>query len=187
MVKRFRIIIMAGGMGSRFGGPHKLVAEVCGERLIERVVRIATIIGEPIVVVSPHTKGYLEGICAKHRCIETKGAGYSEDLSEALSTLGRPVLVLPGDLPFISVDILLDFVRKALKAPEPIATLRVCRDGSCEAIGVSFAKATGWGWVNIDYSYSPELMDIDTLEDLLRAEEICGSMAGDTMLRRTLA
>ncbi len=176
MVGGFRIIIMAGGVGSRFGGPHKLVAEVCGERLIERVVRIASSIGEPIVVVSPHTKKYLEGICARHRCIETRGAGYPEDLYEALSKVGRPVLILPGDMPFISADILVDFVRRALKATEPIATMRVCRNNVCEAIGVSFAKATGWGWVDIDYIYSPELMDIDTLEDLLRAEEICGSM-----------
>lgn len=187
MGETVRVIIMAGGKGSRFGGPHKLVANVCGWRIIERMIRVASSIGRPVIAVSPHTRGYLAEICAEYICIETRGAGYPEDLSEALSKVGRPALILPGDTPFISMDILADFIRRAINAPEPVATLRVCRDSVCEAIGISFAKAGGWGWTNIDYRYSPELMDIDTREDLLRAEEICGSMVGGRELRRISA
>ncbi len=176
--ERLKAIIMAGGSGTRFGGPHKLVARICGERIIDRVIRVASEIGDPVIAMSPRTRGLLAEICGKYRCVETSGAGYPEDLFEALSIVGRPAVILPGDLPFISLNTLLGFIERGLNYPEPIVTMRICRDNACEAIGVSLAKDHGWGWANIDYIYSHELVDIDTQEDLLWAEEICGSMVG---------
>lgn len=173
--EKLKVIIMAGGAGSRYGGPHKLVARICGDRVIDRVIRISLAIGDPVIVLSSYTRGYLTEICGKYRCIETGGAGYPQDLLEALSIVGRPAVILPGDLPFISLDTLLDFIERAFSYSEPIVTMRACRDDVCEAVGVSLAKDHGWGWANIDYIYTHELVDIDTQEDLLRAEEICGS------------
>lgn len=174
--EKLRVIIMAGGAGSRFGGPHKLVVKVCGERVIDRIISAALAVGEPIIALSPRTRGYVAEICGRYKCIETSGASYPEDLLEAISIVGRPALVIPGDMPFISPEALLDFLKKAFRYSEPIVTMRICKDDVCEAIGVSLVKDDGWGWVNIDYSYSHELMDIDTQEDLLRAEKACGSM-----------
>jgi len=127
--------------------------------------------------VCPHTKAYSEDLCRIYRCIETRGKGYPWDLSEALSKLEKPVLVLPADLPFITSDAIESFLSKAFEVGKPVVTLRVCREGSCKPIGISVIAGDGSSWANIDYQYSEVFMDIDTVEDLIRAGEICGSTA----------
>ncbi len=176
-INRISILVMAGGMGRRFGGASKVFIEVCGKRLIERVLEAASGLGEVYIAVSPHTKAYSEDLCRMHRCVETSGRGYPWDLSEALSKLEKPVLVLPADLPFITSDTIESFLLKAFEVGEPVVTLRVCREGSCEPIGISLITGDGSSWANIDYQYSEVFIDIDTVEDLVRAEEICGSTA----------
>jgi len=174
---RISILVMAGGLGRRFGGAGKIFTEVCGKRLIERVLEAVSKLGEIYIAVSPHTKAYSEDLCRIYRCIETRGKGYPWDLSEALSKLEKPVLVLPADLPFITSDAIESFLSKAFEVGKPVVTLRVCREGSCKPIGISLIAGDGSSWANIDYQYSEVFMDIDTVEDLIRAGEICGSTA----------
>ncbi|MEM4970081.1 MAG: NTP transferase domain-containing protein [Sulfolobales archaeon] len=172
---RVSILVMAGGLSRRFGGPGKVFIDVCGKRLIDRVLEAVSGLGDVYIAVSPHTKAYSEDLCRIYRCIETSGKGYPWDLSEALSKLDKPVLVLPADLPFITPDAIESFLSRAFEAGEPVVTLRICREGSCEPIGISLITGDGTSWANIDYQYSEIFMDIDTPEDLARAEEICGS------------
>ncbi|MDT7889207.1 MAG: NTP transferase domain-containing protein [Desulfurococcales archaeon] len=174
---RISILIMAGGLGKRFGDPGKIFTRVCGEPVIERVLRVVSLFGEIYIAVSPYTKSYSQDLCKRYKCIETPGSGYPWDLSIALSKLEKPVLVLPADLPFITHDSIESFLSRALEIREPVVTLRVCRDDFCDPIGVSLIRGKGGSWANIDYNYSEEFIDIDTKEDLQRAEELCDSMA----------
>lgn len=174
--KELVVIIMAGGMGRRFGGPWKPFVEICGSRVVERIARLARIFGRVYIAITPATRIYAGELCREFRCIETRGAGYPEDLSEALRIAGTPALILPSDMPFISSRRLSDFIEKALSSGYPVATMRSCRDSVCEPLGVSLMMEPGGSWINIDYQHDTDLMDIDTREDLEEARRKCGSM-----------
>lgn len=174
--KELAVVIMAGGMGRRFGGPWKPFAMLCGSRIVERIARLASAFGRVYIAITPATRIYAGELCREYRCIETRGAGYPEDLLEALRIIGTPALILPSDMPFISSRRLSDFIERALASGYPVATMRSCRDDACEPLGVSLMREPGGSWVDIDYQYDIDLMDIDTREDLEEARRICESM-----------
>jgi len=175
---RISVLVMAGGLGRRFGGPGKVFADICGEAMVERILRVASALGEVYIAISPHTREPASSLCTRYRCIETRGEGYPWDLWEAASKLEKPVLVLPADMPFLTAETLRSFVERALEAEEDVVTLRVCSGGGCEPVGVSLIRGDGGSWVNVDYSYSYEFLDVDTQEDLARARELCGRTVG---------
>jgi len=174
--KELAVIIMAGGMGRRFGGPWKPFIELCGSRVVERIARLAKAFGRLYIAITPATRIYAGELCREYRCVETRGAGYPEDLLEALRIAGIPALILPSDMPFINSRRIMDFIEKALASGYPVATMRSCRGRACEPLGVSLIIEPRGSWVNIDYQYDIDLMDIDTREDLEEARRICGSM-----------
>lgn len=171
------VLIMAGGRGERLGGVIKPLTEICGRPMIQRMLDVAKALGNVYLALSKYTIA-LMSLCNTYRCILTEGRGYPEDLAEALRDLKKPVLILPTDTPFISVDLLKIFVEKALSIDANIVTLRRCRNSVCEPFGISLFKHDGDDWANVDIPYSYEVMDIDTIEDLRRAEDLCVSMEG---------
>lgn len=122
-------LILAGGRGARFGGGEKPLALCNGLPLIERVadaLREAKV--EPVVVASPRTP-YTQNWCRAHDilCICTGGAGYVEDLVEAVSLLGldEPVLTVAADLPCLSSAIVEQVVRVYRSQPCPALSVWV--------------------------------------------------------------
>ncbi len=170
-------VIMAGGKGSRFGGPEKPLAKICGRPMISWVAYKAEKVSRNIILaVSGRTRDLCRLFTYDHHviCIETSGNGYVEDLALLLRILQKPVLVLPADTPLIPLDILMDFVGKALNTNSDIAEFTIVKDDSKrELIGVSVFFKDAGREEEITYPYSIVLSDIDTQEELSIARQKC--------------
>lgn len=169
-------LVMAGGLGRRFGGSHKPLARVCGKPMIVWVVEKAcTVCSHVVVAVASHTRricSLLRGF-PRVECVETSGVDYVVDLSLALSMLPKPVLVLPSDVPLLPVEALREFVEYGLRSDADIVELVVEERGSRELIGVSIFHRESGREEQIVYPWSPALKDIDTVEELEHAESLC--------------
>jgi len=172
------VVVMAGGRGSRLGGLKKPFLKVCGKRLIDIAVEVAKGVKE-------RRKVY---ICLRAEDVHNvedsddievvicPGAGYVYDLDFILNKVSFPVLILPSDMPFLSIGIVEEFLAKAIKCEADVVTLMVCRDSVCRESGISFFRRSSGNWMNIYFEEVKELRDIDTYEDLEWAREICVSM-----------
>ena len=168
-------VVMAGGRGSRMGGVAKPLMRVCGEPMISRVVATAIeLCGDVVVVYSDASPGVGEicrstlAVMGRVSCVEGTGS-YVEDLNLGLSLAGLPALVLPADTPLIDSSLLEKFVREASRLEPSIVSLA---RGDGVEVGISlFKKPSGpWGYVRMT---DCGVMDVDTWEDLRRAEEAC--------------
>jgi adenosylcobinamide-phosphate guanylyltransferase len=100
-------LIMSGGRGTRLQMGEKSLVCLCGRPLIEYVLTALQEADlEPIVVTTqetPYTSNYcrVKGLDQ----IRTKGTGYIEDITEAITILGEkgPVLIVSTDIPGIRV------------------------------------------------------------------------------------
>ena len=96
-------LIMAGGKGTRLNMGEKGLVRLCEKPLIEYVLTAVEDAGlDPVVVTTPRTP-YTANYCRANGIdqICTAGAGYIEDISEAISFLGEtgPVLITCADIP----------------------------------------------------------------------------------------
>lgn len=171
------VVVMAGGKGSRLGGIRKQFLTVCGRRLIDIALEIGKHIGRRVYVcVSKDDVVLLENVAKDNiEVVVCSGLGYVEDLSYILKLVRLPVLVLPADMPFLTLNTVERFLDVAQKEQTDVVTLMVCKGSTCEETGISFFRSVGGKWVNVYFDYSPELRDIDTFDDLKWAEELCGS------------
>jgi adenosylcobinamide-phosphate guanylyltransferase len=99
---------MAGGRGSRLQMGEKGLVRLCGRPLIEYVLNaIQETLLIPIVITTPRTP-YTANYCRARDInqICTEGAGYIEDICEAVAILGenKPVLIVCADIPGIKQD-----------------------------------------------------------------------------------
>jgi len=94
---------MAGGRGTRLQMGEKGLVRLCDRPLIEYVISTLEESGfEPVVVTTPRTP-YTANYC-RIRGVDqicTEGAGYVEDIAEAVEILGEegPVLIICADIP----------------------------------------------------------------------------------------
>jgi len=173
-------LIMAGGRASRLGGIEKPLLKICGRVIIDVVIDVAKSISKEVyVAISPHTRNVREWVSRRDDVyiVETLGQGYPEDIRYSLNIIGEfPLLTLPADMPFISVDVVKSFIDKALKSNKEVVTLVVkdCNKLRSGPNGIALFKSTGGDWENIDFCIYPDLLDIDTWSDVLEAERICG-------------
>ena len=128
-------LLMCGGRGSRLqaavGDTEKPLVDVGGEPMVERVLATladrAAAPESPIdtvhAAVSPATPETAARLRAddRVRCLETPGSGYVDDLAAAVASVGRPVLTVVADLPFLAAD----HVDRALAAADG-DSLTVC-------------------------------------------------------------
>lgn len=176
-------IIMAGGKGERLKNVEKPLLKICGEPIIEHVARVAEEVADEVyIATSPYTKS-TEEWCLRRgfRVLRTEGLGYSLDLRKALDVVEPPALILPADTPFLTPTLLKDFLREAGGRSPSIITLiadwgclphKAKRDSS--PIGISLIKGFGITYDNIIMCRYPDLIDIDTWEDIEEAVKICG-------------
>ncbi len=178
------IVVMAGGRGSRMGGVEKPLLRICGKPIIGRVISEATIISPRVyVAVSPHTPGTRRW-CIENdiEVIDTPGKSYPHDIGYILDNISVPVLFLPADTPFLTHGVLKHFVEKALSISREIITLIVSKQcfpeplarDTLSPIGISLFKNKRGYWANIIMCQFPDLLDIDTVEDLELARRLCG-------------
>jgi len=189
-----RSLVMAGGRGSRLGMAEKGLLKVCGRRIIDRILETLTLVSkEVIVVTSRNTKGlreYVRGLGYDVDVIEGTGRDYVFDLKEAMELLGSfPVLVAPSDMPFLShrvIKALLSFSRSS-----PEAVINVSVPSNCSSYrrrgptGLSMFLTFSGPWRDLELCLYPDLIDIDTSEDLEEALLACpggftGASAGGT-------
>jgi len=173
------VIIMAGGNATRLKGVKKPLLRICGKRLVDIVVEIAKTLaedGKVYVCVSDHVRELVDESFGENvEVILCPGKGYVEDLNYILSRVKPPVLVLPSDLPFITLDIVRKFIELASVKETDVITLTVCSN-NCREVGISLFNSYGGTWVNIEFPDIPELKDVDTEEDLKLVESLCVSM-----------
>lgn len=174
------VVILAGGEGRRIGGgkPHRLLG---GETLIERAVRIArswsgdvhiageAAMGLPVIRDDPAIEGPLGGVAAALR-------------------LGRDLLTIPCDMPFLPDDLAVRLgdgaeaaaiaesggrlhpvcalwrARAALGLADYVASGGRSLRGFAAAVGY---EAVAWGSAPID-----PFFNINDEEDLARAEAL---------------
>jgi len=172
-----RVIVMAGGRGSRLGFVEKPALRVCGRPLIEAALAAASELGEPLLCTSGSTPLTEELYCGRVRCLRGSG-DYVSDLALSLEAAGTPALVLPADMPFIdrAVPELRAFVGLATRSRAEVVTLNACRGGRCWQTGISLFRAPAGEWEDIFISWRPALLDVDTAEDLEEATALCGTM-----------
>jgi len=169
------VVVMAGGLGTRLGGVRKPLMSICGRRLVDVAVSAAR-------EAAPCAKVL---ICARHgdrellgdvgaEVLECPGRGYVEDLAYALARARLPALVLPADMPFLSPSVLRLFLEEAARIGEDVVTLVAC-GSSCRVTGISLFRSVGGSWRDVVLVDSPELRDVDTVEDLKWALDACES------------
>lgn len=111
----------------------------------------------------------------------TPGKGYSADLRFALESLDPPVIIVAGDMPFLTPAFLEQVLRKSMRLKAGLVTVRKCMLRGCEASGISVWRG-GWDWANLDLPFTPPLMDIDRWEDYWQAQVYCGFFVVNNMI-----
>lgn len=131
-MKRLDAIVMAGGRGTRLGLKEKPLVKLCGKPVIGYVLEALSeseFIDKIVVTTSKHTKKTEEFLKIKSiKTLETSGAGYVEDMINAVENLGfGKTLVVSSDLPLIStkeIDAVIEVYfrqsRPAMKVVVPV-------------------------------------------------------------------
>ncbi len=173
-------LIMAGGRGSRLGGPWKPLLDVCGEPMILRVARAALSSGAcPVLGVAyAHRTGGVASLpwheLGGHVVLlETPGLGYPGDLARALQRLPQPTLVLPADMPLLRGRDVALAARLLCQRPEAVVNLTTRRG----LVGVSLHRrprgSRVWADVPAPEAVERRFLDVDTPEDLEEARRLC--------------
>ncbi|WP_188596050.1 NTP transferase domain-containing protein [Thermocladium modestius] len=173
------VIIMAGGRGSRMGGTEKAMLEVCGAPIIEREVEGLS--DHWVIVAASRWSPVTIEWCRRNGVdvVMTSGSDYSTDLGLLMRTVRKPFLVVPADMPFAGRAVR-NFESAAASMDSSIVTLLVRRGSSTEPVGVSLITRDGSDWADLIMEWSPELMDVDSPEDLSRVNALCGNeLIGD--------
>ncbi len=179
---------MAGGKGSRIGYPEKGLLKICGETIIERIIKVVSYFSKRIFVCvsknTPRLRSYLE-LLGNVELIEGSGNDYVFDLTEALKLIDEyPILVSPSDMPFLSYRTVKLLINESKRDPAAIINLWISK--SCEKYrkrgptGLSLFNALGTPWRNLEACIYPDLLDIDTFEDVEEARKVCsGGFMGE--------
>ncbi len=178
-----KVIIMAGGRGVRLRGAKKPLLHICGKRLADVVVSAVKSLGMNVdiyICISDYTRELVDDLSEDVKVILCPGRGYVHDLNYALNLVKPPALVLPSDIPFLTSEIIHEFLRLAGVVDADVITLMSCSDLKCSESGISLFKRERGRWVNIYFRNSTNLRDIDVEDDLRWAENLCGTM-GDVV------
>jgi molybdenum cofactor guanylyltransferase len=125
------VVILAGGRSVRYGA-DKLAASVRGRRALARVVaRVRPLAADVFLSVGPETRPPSRRAPRGVTLIEDRpdrwGEGPAGAIANALATLeGRrgPILIVPGDIPWVESAALRRFASLAIASPAEVAAPR---------------------------------------------------------------
>lgn len=169
-------LIMAGGKGRRLGLVNKPLLKLCSKPMIEHVLSRALSVASYVVIALSRTTQGIEYLCRdlyNVDCVFTSGEGYVQDLSLLLASLRKPLLLMPTDTPFISISLLRDFIARSVCVSHSVATLVVRKASERQYLGISLFLRDGEDWTDIEYEWSPQLINVNTIRDLVEAERMC--------------
>jgi adenosylcobinamide-phosphate guanylyltransferase len=175
-----KVIIMAGGRGSRINDPNKPLIEVLGKPMIEYVVDAVSGLGAVYVATTRGHDRIIEWARSRgYDVVLTSGRDYPSDLVEALRAVGTPALVLPGDMPLLSRGFIIKFLRAAAYVRTPMVTLVAVRSSEHVYTGISYVRELVIingviPWTTLATPWTTELLNVNTREDLERAVEALG-------------
>ena len=118
-------LVMAGGRGSRMGGEiEKPLLKIAGKSMLQRVIEVlqSTKSVDGIVIAStPRTRATtLEAKRLGVEVIITPGSGFEKDMQFAIRHLSlRDILVISSDLPFVTVHVIEEAVKKYRESQKP--------------------------------------------------------------------
>ena len=181
-------IVPAAGKGERFGSPLKLLADVRGEPMLGRTVRslLEGGVDRVVVVTAPGTALETIAILGDERVSVVRNPDPSRGMFSSIQAGlagadGDPIIVLPGDMPFVrggTVAAVLTAARlDAVISPRyrgqrghPIALPGRLRSGILKADPAStlsevLTKA-GEDRIELDVDDPGILRDVDTKQDL---------------------
>src|SRR3954470_18066874 len=116
MADAFTVVIMAAGKGTRMrSGVPKVLHPVCGKPMVEWVVDAAREAGATrVVAVTRPGDGVAEGL-PEHVAVaeqrEGEGTGSAAMAARDALEPGAPVLILSGDHPLVSSDLIAQLLR----------------------------------------------------------------------------
>ena len=173
-MRKVPCVVMAGGKGSRFGGPHKIFANVCGEPVIIRLLKqLREVCNHITVALSRNTMIFAKSICVDDvDCVETSGRDFVEDLTLLLASHKKPVLIVAGDTVAKSYKVFEEFVEKSMGVEADITNIVVGNGRSKKLVGVSMFKKESGLWIDIEFDANL-ITDIDTCADVVKAENVC--------------
>ena len=189
-------LIMAGGRGSRLGFIEKPLLKICNFIVIERISSIAKRLSKIVLITVSKNTPKLKQWCIENNvdCIYTSGVDYVLDLQFSINVIRkRPLLILPGDLPFLNESTLIEFIVMSLVQNSSIITLCVdkdfytqfynfdsldssLKDFECIPVGISLIKGFDEDWTNVIINRFPDFLNLNTSQDLEFAKRICEKM-----------
>jgi UDP-N-acetylglucosamine diphosphorylase/glucosamine-1-phosphate N-acetyltransferase len=145
------VIVLAAGKGTRMRSDEpKVLRPLMGKSIITHVLNAAKYLApERLIVVTGYEAEKVERHIAHLgpifvRQLEPKGTGQATQLAmKALEDFEGPVVILPGDVPLLSPQTLIDLMdaHMALGAPLSVLTVRV---GNPAAYGRIIRDKNGW-------------------------------------------
>jgi len=107
-------VLLAAGRGTRFGEEPKLLAQVGGKALVRRVAEAAIrSTADPVVVVTGHrgeeVRAALDGLPVRivHNALFAQGLSTSLKAGfTALPAAARAAVILLGDMPFVTAELI---------------------------------------------------------------------------------
>lgn len=185
---------MCGGRGSRLGGEaEKPLVRVCGDPMVDRVAAAlaASRVETVHAVVSPAAPETARHVRQRGlSVVETAGEGYVADLTDALDSVGRPVVTVAADVPHLTPDHVDAAVDEATAAADGPVSVTVCVPASLKrrlgvSVDTSFERdgeelaPTGLNVVagdrdTVQLTFDDRLaVNVNRPTDLERAEALC--------------
>ncbi|PLC68380.1 hypothetical protein B7L70_03595 [Vulcanisaeta sp. EB80] len=173
-----KVLIMAGGRGSRIGDPSKPLIKIQGKPMIEYVIDAINGLGEINIATTKNHERIIQWARSNNYTIVlTSGRDYPNDLIEALRLTGTPTLVLPSDMPLLSKEFITKFLRAVAHIRTPMVTLAAVRGCEIEYTGISYIRDLTMSngvipWSTLTTAWTMELININTREDLEEATKL---------------
>ncbi len=114
-------VVLSAGISERFG-EDKVLVELCGRTLIERVVDVAMKFGKVRVVVNPKNRGEISRILEDVEIVvnESYEDGISTSIKKGIDGVDDDVLVFLADMPLLKVEDVERFLEVASRSASPI-------------------------------------------------------------------
>ncbi|MDP3554281.1 nucleotidyltransferase family protein [Methylocystis sp.] len=122
-------MLLAAGASKRFGQDNKLLSDLGGKPLIRRVAEAIVCSGVEIVVVTgcdrPQIEKALEGLPLRFAHNLNWESGMGSSIAVGVMALGQQTqgaFVVPGDLPFLTSDLIKDLMAVFMESRGPLIT-----------------------------------------------------------------